>query len=231
MSVHIGANEGDIAETVLLPGDPLRAKYIAETMLEDATCYNEVRGMLGFTGTYNGKRVSIQGTGMGMPSASIYISELIMFYGAKNLVRIGSCGAMQPELKLRDVIIGMSACTNSNVNRIRFDGLDFAPTANFELLLKAYEAAKTKGIDAKVGSILSSDTFYDDKDQWKMWASYGILAVEMEAAALYTLAAKHSVNALTILTVSDSLVTKQEEPSEVREKAFTQMVEIALELA
>jgi len=231
MSVHIGANEGDIAETVLLPGDPLRAKHIAETMLEDTQCYNEVRGMLGFTGTYNGKRVSVQGTGMGMPSASIYISELIMFYGAKNLVRIGSCGAMQPELKLRDVIIAMSACTNSNVNRIRFDGLDFAPTADFDLLLKAYETAKTKGIDAKVGSILSSDTFYDDKNQWEMWAAYGILAVEMEAAALYTLAAKHGVNALTILTVSDSLVTKQEEPSEVREKAFTQMVEIALELA
>ena len=232
MSVHIGANEGDIAETVLLPGDPLRAKHIAETMLEDAVCYNEVRGMLGFTGTYNGKRVSIQGTGMGMPSASIYISELIMFYGAKNLIRIGSCGAMQPELKLRDVIIAMSACTNSNVNRIRFDGLDFAPTANFNLLLKAYDAAKAKGIEAKVGSILSSDSFYADKeDEWKMWASYGILAVEMEAAALYTLAAKHSVNALTVLTVSDSLVTKQEEPSEVREKAFTQMVEIALELA
>ncbi len=229
---HIGAKAGEIAETILLPGDPLRAKHIAETFLENPVCYNQVRGMLGFTGTYKGKRVSVQGTGMGMPSISIYVHELINVYGVKNLIRIGSCGAMQPELKLRDVVIAMAASSNSGINSHRFSGMNFAPTASFKLLKKAYDGALAKGIDVKVGNILSSDVFYnDDPEAWKLWASYGVLAVEMEAAALYTLAAKFGVDALAICTVSDSLISHQEDPSEAREKSYTQMFEIALELA
>ncbi|HAH95292.1 MAG TPA: purine-nucleoside phosphorylase [Firmicutes bacterium] len=232
MSIHIAAKPGEIAETILLPGDPLRAKMIAETFLENPFCYNEVRGMYGFTGTYKGKRVSVQGTGMGMPSISIYANELISSYGVKNLIRVGTCGAMQPDLGLRDVILAMSASTGSNMNRLRFKGMDYAPTANFELLRRAYEAAVRKGIPVKVGSILSHDVFYDeDPDAWKMWAAFGTLAVEMEAAELYTLAAKFGVRALAVLTVSDSMVTKQLTSAEERQKSFTNMVEIALEAA
>ncbi|MBU1428477.1 purine-nucleoside phosphorylase [bacterium] len=232
MSIHIGAKEGDIAGTVLLPGDPLRAKYIAENFLTDAICYNEVRGMHGYTGTYKGKRISVQGTGMGIPSISIYISELITNYRAKNLIRIGSCGSMQADIKIRDVILAMSASTDSNINKIRFSGMDYASTANFDLLKKAYDIALEKGISVKVGSVLTTDTFYhDDPNSWKHWANYGILAVEMETAVLYTLAAKFKVNALSILTVSDSLVTREETTSEERQKTFNQMVEVALELA
>ncbi|MDP2945659.1 MAG: purine-nucleoside phosphorylase [Atribacterota bacterium] len=232
MSIHIGAKEGEIASTVLLPGDPLRAKYIAENFLTDAICYNEVRGMYGYTGTYKGKRISIQGTGMGIPSISIYINELITNYKAKNLIRIGSCGSMQADIKIRDVILAMSASTDSNINKIRFYGMDYASTANFDLLKKAYDIALEKGISVKVGSVLTTDTFYnDDPNSWKHWANYGVLAVEMETAALYTLAAKFKVNALSILTVSDSLVTREETTSEERQKTFNQMVEVALELA
>ncbi|MBU1290355.1 MAG: purine-nucleoside phosphorylase [bacterium] len=232
MSIHIGAKEGDIAGTVLLPGDPLRAKYIAENFLTDAICYNEVRGMHGYTGTYKGKRISVQGTGMGIPSISIYISELITNYRAKNLIRIGSCGSMQADIKIRDVILAMSASTDSNINKIRFSGMDYASTANFDLLKKAYDIALEKGISVKVGSVLTTDTFYhDDPNSWKHWANYGILAVEMETAVLYTMAAKFKVNALSILTVSDSLVTREETTSEERQKTFNQMVEVALELA
>ncbi|HDK26205.1 MAG TPA: purine-nucleoside phosphorylase [Candidatus Atribacteria bacterium] len=231
MSIHIGAKEGDIASTILLPGDPLRAKYIAENFLTDAVCYNEVRGMYGYTGNYKGKRVSIQGTGMGVPSISIYLNELITTYKAKNLIRIGSCGSMQPYIKIRDVILAMSASTDSHVNKIRFNGMDYASTANFNLLKKAYDIALEKDIPIKVGSVLTTDTFYhDDPNSWKHWANYGVLAVEMETAALYTLAAKFKVNALSILTVSDSLVTREETTSEERQKTFNQMVEIALEL-
>ncbi|MBU4047517.1 purine-nucleoside phosphorylase [bacterium] len=232
MSIHIGAKEGDIAGTVLLPGDPLRAKYIAENFLTDAICYNEVRGMHGYTGTYKGKRISVQGTGMGIPSISIYVNELITNYRAKNLIRIGSCGSMQADIKIRDVILAMSASTDSNINKIRFSGMDYASTANFDLLKKAYDIALEKGISVKVGSVLTTDTFYhDDPNSWKHWANYGILAVEMETAILYTLAAKFKVNALSILTVSDSLVTREETTSEERQKTFNQMVEVALELA
>jgi purine-nucleoside phosphorylase len=232
MSIHIGAKKGDIASTVLLPGDPLRAKYIAENFLTDAICYNEVRGMYGYTGTYKGKRISIQGTGMGIPSISIYINELITNYRAKNLIRIGSCGSMQADIKIRDVILAMSASTDSNINKIRFYGMDYASTANFDLLKKAYDIALEKDISVKVGSVLTTDTFYnDDPNSWKHWANYGILAVEMETAALYTLAVKFKVNALSILTVSDSLVTREETTSEERQKTFNQMVEVALELA
>ena len=232
MSIHIGAKEGDVASTVLLPGDPLRAKYIAENFLTDAICYNEVRGMYGYTGTYKGKSVSIQGTGMGIPSISIYVNELITNYKAKNLIRIGSCGSMQADIKIREVILAMSASTDSHINKIRFNGMDYAPTASFNLLKRAHDIALEKDIPIKIGSVLTSDTFYnDDPNSWKHWANYGILAVEMETAVLYTLAAKFKVNALSILTVSDSLVTREETTSEERQKTFTQMVEVALELA
>jgi len=232
MSIHIGAKEGDIASTVLLPGDPLRAKYIAENFLTDAICYNEVRGMYGYTGTYKGKRISVQGTGMGIPSISIYVNELITNYKAKNLIRIGSCGSMQTDIKIRDVVLAMSASTDSHINKIRFHGMDYASTANFDLLKRAYDIALEKDISIKVGSVLTTDTFYhDDPNSWKHWANYGILAVEMETAVLYSLAAKFKVNALSILTVSDSLVTREETTSEERQKTFNQMVEVALELA
>ncbi|MBF0277841.1 MAG: purine-nucleoside phosphorylase [SAR324 cluster bacterium] len=232
MSIHIGAEAGDIAETILLPGDPLRAKYIAETMLENAVCYNEVRGMYGFTGTYKGKKVSVQGTGMGQPSLSIYVNELISYFHVKNLIRVGTCGAIQSHLRMRDVILAMTASTDSSMNKIRFQGNDYAPAASFTLLKKAHDVATQMGVNVEVGSILSSDTFYDDDpDSWKKWAAFGVLAIEMESSALYTLAAKFNVNALTLCTVTDSLVTQEQEPSEAREKAVNQMVEIALEIA
>lgn len=231
MSIHIGAKEGSIASTVLLPGDPLRAQYVAENFLTNPTCYNEVRGMYGYTGTYKGKKVSVQGTGMGIPSISIYVNELISSYEVKNLIRIGSCGSMQSDIKIRDIILAMSVSTDSSINKIRFSGMDYAPTANFNLLKRAYDIALKKDIRVKVGSVLTTDTFYhDDPDSWKHWANYGVLAVEMETAALYTLAAKYKVNALSILTVSDSLVTREETTSEERQKTFDQMVKIALEL-
>lgn len=231
MSIHIGAKPGDIAPSILLPGDPLRAKFIAETFLKNATCFNEVRGMLGFTGSYQGKRVSVMGTGMGIPSHSIYVNELISEYGVKTLVRVGTCGALQQELKLGDVVLAMSASTDSHVNRLRFSGMDFAPTANFDLLLKAYETAKARKASVRVGNILSSDTFYhDDPESWRIWAEFGVLVVEMETKGLYTLAAKFGVEALSILTVSDNLVSEMRATAEQREKSFTQMMEIALEI-
>lgn len=230
MSVHINAKEGQIAESILLPGDPLRAKFIAENFLQDVICYNEVRGMYGFTGTYKGKKVSVQGTGMGIPSISIYVNELIQSYGVKNLIRVGTCGSFQESVKVRDMVIGMAASTDSNINRVRFNGRDFAPTASFKLLKKAYDIAVEKGIDPKVGNIFSSDNFYNDNpEDWKKWAKFGCLAVEMEAAALYTLAAKYGVDALTILTVSDHLVTGELTTAEERQKTFTSMMEVALE--
>ena len=232
MSIHIGAKPNGIAETILLPGDPLRAKYIAENYLENVSCYNEVRGMYGFTGTYKGKPVSVQGTGMGVPSLSIYVNELITSYNVKNLIRVGSCGSLQEHIKVRDIILAMSSSTDSAINKIRFNGMDYAPTASFHLLKKAYDVAILNGIEPKVGNILTSDTFYhDDPDSWKLWAAFGVLAVEMETTGLYTLAAKYNVNALTILTVSDSLVTGEETTSEERQNTFTKMMEIALELA
>ncbi len=231
MSIHIGAKTGDIANTVLLPGDPLRARYIAEHFLEDAVCYNEVRGMYGFTGMYNGKKVSVQGTGMGVPSISIYVHELISEYQAANLIRVGTCGSIQPDMQLRDVILAMTASSDSSMNKLRFRGMDYSPTASFHLLKKAYDVALEKGVDVKVGNVLTSDTFYhDDPERWKLWANYGVLAVEMETTALYTLAAKFHVNALSILTVSDCVVTHQRATSEERQTAFTQMIEIALEI-
>ena len=232
MTIHLAAKPDEIAETVLLPGDPLRAKYMAENLLTQLTCHNQVRGMLGFTGFYQGKRVSIQSTGMGMPSIAIYVHELITAYGARRLVRVGSCGAIQPDLKLRHLILAMSASTDSSFNKLRFAGMDYAPTASFGLLKKAEATAQQKGLAVKVGPVLTSDHFYTpDPEQWKLWAKYGVLAIEMETAALYTLAAQHGVEALSILTVSDNLVTGEEETAEARQKSFTAMFEIALELA
>lgn len=228
MSIHLSANKGDIAETVLLPGDPLRAKAIAENFFENVVCHNEVRGMLGYTGEYRGKRVSVQGTGMGMPSLSIYVNELVSL-GAKRLIRVGTCGAYQSHLKLGDVIIAISASTDSNINNTAFNNLNFAPTANFNLLQSTYAVAQEQNLDVHVGPIFSSDIFYqDDPDHFKKWAEYGILAVEMETAALYALAAKHKAEALTILTVSDSLVTGDIASHEEREKNFLSMTELAL---
>jgi len=232
MSIHIGAKQGEIASTVLLPGDPLRAKHFAETMLEDVICFNEVRGMLGYTGRYGEKHISVMGSGMGMPSLAIYVNELLMEYQVKTLIRVGTCGAFQPDLQIGDIVLAMTASTDSQMNKIRFKGMDYAPAASFELLLKAYQAAKERGIDVHVGGMLSGDTFYgDDPDWWKIWAKYGALVVEMESNALYTLAAKFKADALSILTVSDSLVTGEEASAEQREKGFTQMAEIALEIA
>ncbi|SHK17447.1 purine-nucleoside phosphorylase [Hathewaya proteolytica DSM 3090] len=232
MSTHINAKAGAIAETVLMPGDPLRAKFIAENFLKDVECYNEVRGMYGFTGTYNGKRVSVQGTGMGIPSISIYATELIQSYGAKNLIRIGTCGCIQEHVKMKDVIIAMSASTDSNINTLRFNGMNFAPTASFDLLYKAYNSAKEKNMDVHVGNVLTSDTFYhDDPKSYEIWAKFGALALEMEVAGLYTIAAKYKVNALGILTVSDNILTHEETTAEERQTTFTNMIELALSLA
>ena len=232
MSIHIGAKRGEIAPTVLMPGDPLRAKNIAETMLEDVFCFNEVRGMLGFTGRYKDKKVSVMGSGMGIPTLSIYVNELVTEYDVKTLIRVGTCGALQPYLKVGDVVLAMSSSTNSNINRLRFSGMDYAPTASFQLLLKAYEAAKERGITVYVGSMFSSDTFYDDDpDWWKIWADYGALVCEMETSGLYTLAAKFKVDALSVLTVSDSLVTGEASTAEQREKDFPLMAVIALEIS
>ncbi|MBN1651574.1 MAG: purine-nucleoside phosphorylase [Bacteroidales bacterium] len=234
MSIHIGAEKGAIAETVLLPGDPLRAKYIAETFLKDIVLYNEVRGMYGYTGYYKGKRLSVQGTGMGVPSISIYVNELIQDYDVKKLMRVGTCGAIQEDIALKDVILGMAASTDSSLNKIRFDGMDYAPIADFNLLQEAYQYALKTNKKVKVGNILTSDIFYNDNynnDPFKKWRDFGILAVEMESAALYTLATKFKRQALTILTVSDHILKNEFCSAEERQTAFTDMMEIALEIA
>ncbi len=232
MTIHIGAKPGDIAETVLMPGDPYRAKWAAETFLEDPTLVNEVRGMLGFTGTWRGHRVTIQGSGMGMPSLSIYTNELIRDYGAQTLIRIGSCGGMQDRVKVRDVILAMSATTVSTPSRGIFRELNFAPTADWSLLEAAATAARSRDVGLHVGGIYSSDVFYDERpDLNEQMTRHGILGVEMEAAELYTLAARYGRRALAVLTVSDHLITGEALPSEDRERSFGDMVEIALEAA
>lgn len=229
MSTHIQAKKGEIAETILLPGDPLRAKWIAETFLQNAVCYNEVRGMLGFTGTFNGKPISVQGTGMGIPSTLIYCHELINNFGVKNLIRVGSAGSYNQHIVLRDIVIAMSASSTSGINNARFINADYAPTANFDLFMKAASYAREHQIEIKAGNVLTSDEFYeDDPEAYKKWADFGVLCVEMETAGLYTIAAKHSVKALSILTISDSLVTGEHLSSEDRETSFSKMVEIAL---
>lgn len=232
MSIHIQAKKGEIAKTVLLPGDPMRAKWIADTFLENPKQYNDVRGMLGFTGSYKGNKISVQGTGMGIPSTLIYATELITEYGVKNLIRVGSAGSYQKDIKIRDIVLPMTASTNSGLNTIRFNGADFAPAASFQLFQKAVATASQKNIPIKAGGILSSDEFYaDDFDSYKKWAEYGVLCVEMETSGLYTVAAKYNVNALSILTISDSLVTKERTTADEREQTFKEMIEIALELA
>jgi purine-nucleoside phosphorylase len=231
MSFHIEAKAGEIADTILLPGDPLRAKHIAETMLEDPVCYNQVRAEYGYTGTYQGKRVSVQGTGMGMPSISIYVHELITEYNVKTLIRVGSCGALQPDVEPGDILLALSASTNSQMNRLRFGGMDYAPTASFRLVKRAYDVASEMGVDVKVGSIFSSDTFYvDDPDYWKIWIDHGMLAAEMETTALYTLAARFKVEAVTILAVTDSILTHEVVPPEDKVAMVNRMTEIALRL-
>ncbi|MDR0447415.1 MAG: purine-nucleoside phosphorylase [Treponema sp.] len=232
MSVHIAAKPGEIAEAILLPGDPLRAKFIAETFLENARQYSSVRNILGFTGTYKGKPVSVQGTGMGIPSISIYIHELFRDYGVKRAIRIGTAGAIQERLKVRDLVLAMSASTDSAVNTRRFRNLSYAPTASWALLKTAWDAATAKGIEPVVGNVVSADLFYtDDPDEWKLWANYGSLALEMESSELYTTAAKFGREALAILTISDHLITGEQTSSEERETAFTRMMEVALETA
>lgn len=231
MSIHINAKQGEIADIVLLPGDPLRAKYIAETFLEDVTCYNEVRNMFGYTGTYKGKRVSVQGTGMGVPSISIYINELMEEYGVQKLIRVGTCGAIQKDVKVRDVILAQAASTDSKMNEIIFNGIDYAPTANFDLLLKAYNAGQAAGLNLQVGNIMTADMFYSEENQNEKLARYGVLAVEMETAALYTLAAKYGRQALSILTVSDHILTGEATSSEERQTTFNDMMLVALEAA
>ena len=234
MSVHNNAKKGDIADFVLLPGDPQRAKLIAETFLTDITCYNKVRGMLGYTGYFNGKRISVQGTGMGMPSISIYVTELIEEYGVESLVRIGSCGSIQENVNIMDIILVMGACTDSGMNKYRFNGKDFAPTANFELLKKAWEVSKENKLNVHTGSILTSDFFYGEShlpDPFLSWKTYGVLGVDMESAALYSIAAKYKKKTLAILTVSDHLLKKQAISAEDRQNSFRDMINLALQLA
>jgi purine-nucleoside phosphorylase len=231
MSIHINAKQGDIADTILLPGDPLRAKYIAENFLEDVICYNEVRNMFGYTGTYKGKRVSVQGTGMGVPSISIYTNELMQEYGVQKLIRVGTCGAIQKDVKVRDVILAQAASTDSKMNEIIFNGLDYAPTADFDLLLKAYNAGVNAGLNLKVGNIFTADMFYSEENQNEKLARYGVLAVEMESSALYTLAAKYGRKALSVLTVSDHIITGEATTSEERQSTFNDMIVVALEAA
>ena len=232
MSTHIGAEPGQIAPYVLLPGDPLRARWIAETFLEDATCYSEVRGMYGYTGTYRGERVSVQGSGMGLPSLSIYVTELFAEYDVRSVVRVGSCGALTEDLALRDLVIASGACTDSSMNRIRFEGLDYAPVADFDLLRAAHDASTARDLQvaAKVGLVFSGDTFYSPRPELtRRMADYGVLAVEMEASALYTLAAEFGRRALAVCTVSDHIVTGEQTTAQERQETFTDMVGIALD--
>jgi len=232
MSIHIAAKEGDIAEVVLLPGDPLRAKFVADNFLKDTVQYTNVRNILGFTGIYKGKRVSVQGTGMGIPSISIYVNELFRDYGVKRAIRIGTAGSIQNDVKLRDLVLAMSACTDSASNNVRFGGRNYAPTASFSLLKTAWEVAVSKGWQPKTGPVVSTDMFYaEDPEEWKLWAKFGCLATEMECAELYTLAAKYGREALGILTISDSLITGESTSAEERQNTFTRMMETALETA
>lgn len=233
MSVHIGAKQGEIADTILLPGDPLRAKYIAEKFLENVKCYNEVRGMYGYTGTYKGQKISVQGTGMGVPSISIYVNELIQSYDVKNLIRVGTCGAIQKDVKVRDVILASTSSTDSQMNRMVFGGIDYAPTASFDLLKKAYDTGTNKGLSLRVGNVFTSDSFYRDnmKEMLALLDQYNVLAIEMETTALYTLAAKYNRQALSVLTVSDHIITGEETTAEERQTTFNDMIEVSLEAA
>lgn len=234
MSTHIGADNGQIAPVVLLPGDPLRARWIAETFLEDAQCYSEVRGMYGYTGTWQGHRVSVQGSGMGQPSMAIYVNELLREYDVSTIIRVGSCGALTEAVGIRDLVLASGACTDSSMNRIRFEGLDYAPVADFGLLRAAYDAAQhlEDSPTVHVGLIYSSDSFYSPRPELTAtMVDYGVLAVEMEASALYTLCAQHRARALTICTVSDHIVTGEETTAQERQETFGAMVQTALTAA
>jgi purine-nucleoside phosphorylase len=227
---HISAAEGEIAEAILLPGDPLRARFIAETFLDDAREVTAVRGMLGFTGTYKGMAVSAMGTGMGIPSASIYVTELIRFYGVKRLVRVGSAGGLTMDVPLRGIILASGACTDSTVNRARYGGWDYAATADFGLLSATAGAAETAGLAFHVGNVHSSDSFYNPvSSALEIWQSMNVLAVEMEAAGLYAIAAAEGARALAVLTVSDHLVSAEETTSDERERTFGDMITLALD--
>ena len=230
MSVHIGAKKGDIADRILLPGDPLRAKYIAEKFLDNPVCYNEVRGMLGYTGTYKGVKVSVQGTGMGIPSASIYTNELIREYDVKKLMRVGTCGALKKDVHVRDLVLAQGAVTNSAFMKADFPNHTFAPIADFDLLSTAYGIAKERGFNIHVGNVISDDSFYKDdlSDTFKL-AEYGVLGIEMEAAVMYYLAAKYGVQALALMTVSDHMITGEETTSEERQSSFDEMMIVGLE--
>ena len=232
MSIHIAAEKGQIAPRVLFPGDPLRAKWIAETYLSDVICYTEIRNMFGFTGTYKGERISVQGSGMGQPSASIYANELFAEYDVQTLIRVGTCGALTEAVRVRDVIVAMSASTDSQMNRLRFHGIDYAPTADYQLLRAAVDAAEAAGLNVHVGQVFSGDLFYNDRpDLVSRTAKYSVLGIEMEAAALYTLAAKFGRRALGIMTVSDHLITHEVTSAEERQTTFSEMITIALDAA
>jgi purine-nucleoside phosphorylase len=231
MTTHVAAAPGDVAEAVLLPGDPLRARWIAETFLDDVQQYSAVRNMLGFTGTWRGQPVSVQGSGMGQPSLAIYVHELLTELGVRTVVRVGYCGALRPEVRVHDLVLAMSAATDSSMNRHRFEGVDFAPTADFALLRRAVTLAEDAGLAHHVGPIASWDSFYNDRPELlTRLADYGVLAVEMETAALYTLAARHGARALTVCTVSDSIVTGEATTADERERGFHAMARLALDL-
>ena len=232
MSLHIEARDGEIADRILLPGDPLRAKYIAETFLEGARCFNRVRNILGYTGTYKGQRVSVMGTGMGIPSISIYVHELLESYGVTKLIRVGTCGAMREDIQLRDVLIAQGATTDSSIIRNIFGpSINYAPLADFDLLRTAYEKAREHNLSVRVGNIVSVDRFYDEEIDNKKLTDYGIMAVEMETAALYILAAKYKAHSLGIFTVSDHLLTGAACTAEERQTSFNDMIRIALDTA
>lgn len=230
MSTHIGAKQGEIAERVILPGDPLRAKFIAETFLENPVCYNNIRGMLGFTGTYKGKRVSVQGTGMGIPSIGIYAYELINFYGCKRLIRTGTCGSLIEKYKIKDVIIAQAAATDSGTQMTRFGaGISFPAVSDFYLMTDAVETAKKLGVEPKVGTVFSTDLFYRPTSTEQLMKEYGVACSEMECAELFTLGARYGVQTLGILTVSDEIYSGRETSSEERQESFTTMMKIALD--
>ena len=232
MNLHIDALKGDIAESILLPGDPMRAKFVAESLLENSVCYNKTRGMLGYTGDYKGKQVSIQGTGMGMPSAGIYAYELINQFGVKKLIRVGTCGAILEHLEVGQVILVVGASGDSSMNEQQFGRASYASTSDYDLLVKADKAAEKLGIKTIKGNIFSTDIFYsDDESRYDVWAKHGVLAVEMESQVLFTIAARYGVKAMTILTVSDNIITGAAASSQEREQSYMDMMHIALDIA
>ncbi len=231
MSIHIGAEPGEIAKSVLISGDPLRARHTARTLLENVSCYNEVRGMYGYTGFYNGKRVSIQGTGMGIPTTAIYVHELVHSYDVECIVRVGTCGSIQGHIGLGEIILALGASSDTNMNRRYFDGQDYAPLPDFGLLIRAYEQVKSENLNVHTGGIFSSDTFYDDVEhRWEKWIKHGVLGVEMETSVLYTLAARYGIKALSILTVSDNIITGKSSSAKEREQSYMDMMRLAFEI-